>query len=338
MNALDPMPPSGRVPRPDDDPQGAGFWTWFAAERRLVWSRGLFHLLGLRASGLRPDLRLLLSVVHPDDRDPVEAAVAQEGVLPDDCTFRVIHPCGAVRVLWARTDDVAAAGPGSLVVSGTVLDVTQAGSPDGAGGFDRHGRIVLVERTRTIVFSRRPDRPPVRFPRFESLFEPSAAEMAEDDLAIVAAERREECRAIKLDAERRGVVYHGIVPFRMAGGGSEVFRCIVVPVRDAGGAIVEWSGLVGPAALATAAGAGPVRRGLEQGLGGRHLRAARGLLDWSMGDLAAASGLSLSTVRRLEDDGEHPGSRSRHKAIAALRHAGIRFIAFADGTLAVALV
>ncbi|KMO18356.1 hypothetical protein SQ03_10620 [Methylobacterium platani JCM 14648] len=69
---------------------------------------------------------------------------------------------------------------------------------------------------------------------------------------------------------------------------------------------------------------------------GHHLRAARGLLDWSMSTLAEAGGLSLSTVRRLEEDAEGQGARSRHRAVTALRQAGIRFIALDDGTLAVA--
>lgn len=69
---------------------------------------------------------------------------------------------------------------------------------------------------------------------------------------------------------------------------------------------------------------------------GRRLRAARGPLDWSMPTPAAADGPSLSTVRRLKEDAEGRGSPSRHKAMAGLRGAGIRFIAIADGTLAVA--
>ena len=55
-----------------------------------------------------------------------------------------------------------------------------------------------------------------------------------------------------------------------------------------------------------------------------------------MMDLAQASGLSHSTVRRLEDDSEHRGSRSRLHAVEALRRAGARFVAMDDGTLAVA--
>jgi hypothetical protein len=40
-------------------------------------------------------------------------------------------------------------------------------------------------------------------------------------------------------------------------------------------------------------------------------------------------------VRRLEVNAEAQGARSLHKAIAALRAGGIRFITLDDGTLAV---
>jgi hypothetical protein len=57
-----------------------------------------------------------------------------------------------------------------------------------------------------------------------------------------------------------------------------------------------------------------------------------------MMELAQASGLSFSTVRRLEDNGEATASRSRHAAAAALRAAGIRFSLLDGNTIAVAKV
>ena len=80
---------------------------------------------------------------------------------------------------------------------------------------------------------------------------------------------------------------------------------------------------------------GALRRGLEACVAGHHLRAARALLGWSMLELATASGLSFSTVRRLED-GTGSGDRSRDAAIAALRAAGIRFSLMDGATVAVA--
>ncbi len=63
---------------------------------------------------------------------------------------------------------------------------------------------------------------------------------------------------------------------------------------------------------------------IESLIEGHHIKAARALLKWSMQDLARASNLSLSTVRRLEDDG-CSGGRSLDNALDALRQAGIRF-------------
>ncbi|MER2269471.1 hypothetical protein [Methylobacterium oxalidis] len=57
-----------------------------------------------------------------------------------------------------------------------------------------------------------------------------------------------------------------------------------------------------------------------------------------MMDLARASDLSFSTVRRLEEDGENTAARSRHIAVAALRAAGIRFALIGGGTTALAKV
>jgi hypothetical protein len=54
---------------------------------------------------------------------------------------------------------------------------------------------------------------------------------------------------------------------------------------------------------------------------------------WALTELAAASGLSFSTVRRLED-GTARADRARHAAIAALRAGGIRFSLMDGATVA----
>ncbi|WP_129220191.1 helix-turn-helix transcriptional regulator [Lichenibacterium ramalinae] len=61
------------------------------------------------------------------------------------------------------------------------------------------------------------------------------------------------------------------------------------------------------------------------------IRGARGMLDWSMLDLARAAGLSVSTVKRLEMKTSQPVSG---KAYAAVREAfetfGVRFLSDGD--------
>ncbi|GJD75788.1 helix-turn-helix domain-containing protein [Methylobacterium goesingense] len=69
---------------------------------------------------------------------------------------------------------------------------------------------------------------------------------------------------------------------------------------------------------------------------GPHLRGARALLGWAMSDLAAVSGLSLSTIRRLEQNVQAVGLRSRRVAVDALEGGGVRFLKLHDGTVALA--
>jgi predicted transcriptional regulator len=61
----------------------------------------------------------------------------------------------------------------------------------------------------------------------------------------------------------------------------------------------------------------------------RLVKAARAMLGWSQADLAAASGVSLPTIARLEaEDGDLGGRASTGDAIrAALESAGVIFVA-----------
>ena len=66
------------------------------------------------------------------------------------------------------------------------------------------------------------------------------------------------------------------------------------------------------------------------------IKAARGLLNWTVRDLAARAGVHRNTVTRLE--GEAPGSGHAVAAIrAALEAAGVTFIAENGGGLGVRL-
>lgn len=64
----------------------------------------------------------------------------------------------------------------------------------------------------------------------------------------------------------------------------------------------------------------------------RQIKAARALLDWSQSDLAAASGVSEPTIKRLESASGELGGRSdtTEKIVAALEAAGVTFINTGD--------
>lgn len=70
------------------------------------------------------------------------------------------------------------------------------------------------------------------------------------------------------------------------------------------------------------------------------IRAARALLEWSQGDLVTKSGLSLTTIKRMESASIGPGKSSAENVSAverALVTAGIQFIAENGGGAGVRL-
>ncbi|MCA3485850.1 MAG: helix-turn-helix transcriptional regulator [Rhodobacter sp.] len=71
----------------------------------------------------------------------------------------------------------------------------------------------------------------------------------------------------------------------------------------------------------------------------KQVKAARALLGWTQPDLAAASGVSVPTIARLEsEDGTLGGRASTGAAIrAALEAAGVEFIAENGGGAGVRL-
>lgn len=78
------------------------------------------------------------------------------------------------------------------------------------------------------------------------------------------------------------------------------------------------------------------RRDTIAAVDGSHLRAARALLGWAMSDLAQVSGLSVSTIRRLEQNPQGVSLRNHRLAVQAMQAGGIRFLSLSDGTIALA--
>ncbi|MGU3541111.1 PAS domain-containing protein [Methylobacterium sp. A54F] len=106
-------------------------------------------------------------------------------------------------------------------------------------------------------------------------------------------------------------------------GASEIWlKMRAKALRNADGRIVEWLGVIFPRPVASGAGGPgcssasatrPIRLTSEQ------VRAARGLLGWSGQDLARASKVSISTIRRLEE--QSGPLQVRHKLHLNIRQA-----------------
>jgi PAS domain S-box-containing protein len=106
---------------------GIGAWEVDHATGRRHWSESTYRLWGI-APGTPVTLDLMLSVIHPEDRERFRARVAEaatrQGPLPE-MEFRIVRPSdGAVR--WLHATGVAMTDEGGRAVRhlGTMRDIT----------------------------------------------------------------------------------------------------------------------------------------------------------------------------------------------------------------------
>ncbi|MCJ2087189.1 PAS domain-containing protein [Methylobacterium sp. E-005] len=314
----------------------SGAWSWIFTGGEQIWSPGFYRLLGLVPNATKARYDLLLNLVHPEDRNRLPTlADVREGNVPRETIVRVIRPNGTQRTLSLTMEARFSAEGRPVAVNGTALDVSDHALLAQARHHERQRRAALYLTKHIATFWTGPDR--VRDLPFEMAqvhglpFE----EICINPYLMIVPEERAAYQAMAEAHIEQQTIYQGTVHESLANGELEYFRIITLPIWDPDGVYLGRCGLKYPVGAGLLLPA-PLRPGFEQSVTGHHLRAARAMLDWSMMDLAQASGLSHSTVRRLEDDSEHRGSRSRLHAVEALRRAGVRFFALDNGTLAVA--
>ncbi|MEB3359890.1 MAG: MASE1 domain-containing protein [Synechococcales bacterium] len=97
-----------------------GNWDYDIFTQTWHWSDELYSLLGLVPEMVNPGLEALLAVVHPLDRERVQADLTEALIqqIPCQLDYRIVLPNGAERLI---SEQVAVCGHG---LTGTVQDVT----------------------------------------------------------------------------------------------------------------------------------------------------------------------------------------------------------------------
>jgi hypothetical protein len=106
-------------------------------------------------------------------------------------------------------------------------------------------------------------------------------------------------------------------------------RSSAVPLMRDDSSVIEWIGI----SYDIHHDFGAADGGAKKVLSGEQIRGARDILNWAVRDLADASGVSPSVLRRLEEfDGISPRMDDPIDAIrSALERAGIEFLDMPDG-------
>ncbi|MGF3024268.1 PAS domain-containing protein [Methylobacterium aquaticum] len=323
-----------------------GAWRWDFISGRQVWSSGLYRLLGL-PEGETASYERLHGLVHPADRDVLEdaAQIVHAGIIGSH-TVRLIRPDGTARIVVSRGEVFFSPEGRPVAATGVLLDVTDRERLAELHRLEQQRRSSLAQQAQVFIHTE-PNLPPTEYgSEFLALVGLRREEVRADWLAPIVPEERPRWRdeLPRLAAAERPF---SVTPtLRLAGGGAAPFRMMMVPFRDGplreglardGPADpVSWTVVITPREGEAELPPGHPSHRVEPAVAGCHLRAARGLLDWTLNDLARESGVSLSTVRRLEEDSEGPASRSRPHVLEALRKAGIVFTLVEGGMVAVA--
>ncbi len=314
----------------------SGAWSWVFAGGDLVWSPGFYRLLGLVPNAAKARYDLLLSLIHPEDRAlmPTLADIRQ-GQVPREVIVRVIRPNGTARILSLAMEVRFSAEGRPVALNGTALDVSDREHLARLRHEERRRQGALYRTEHITTFSMGLDlirEIPFTVAEVHGL---PLDEICADPYLMVVPEERKALRGggpgadraagvlpehgPRAPRQRRALAFPGPYDADL-GPGRDLSR----PLRTQISRPQPFAGCRRPAR-----GAGAV--------GGRPPSARRTGAPRLVDDgLAQASGLSHSTVRRLEEDSEHRGSRSRLHAVEALHRAGVRFVAMDDGTLAVA--
>lgn len=305
----------------------AGVWSLDFTTRKMAWSEGFYELLGLDPGSVEPSYEAIVQLMHPDDRRPSGEfdRIVSEG-LPLDRELRIIQPNGKLRWLSNRSEVLLDKSGKPTRAFGVLLDVTpqreMALAKDASdsrfrtlviatGGFvwtaDAEGKILDIRNWREL----RGENPAeILGSRWIDLVHPDDREMTLRTWADA------------LTTKRDYSVEHRV---RQPDGTYRWMQSRAAPIMLESGAVREWVGLtmdihdrkVWPAAT-----------GPETVLTGAQLRAARGILNWSVRELSLAAGVSSSTIRRLEEmDGPPPGREVCLGPLqAALEAGGVEFL------------
>jgi PAS domain S-box-containing protein len=307
----------------------AGVWSLDFSTRKMAWSDGFYELVGLAPRSVEPSYETIVQLMHPDDRRSAGEfdRIVGEG-LPLDRELRIIQPNGKLRWLSNRSEVHLDKTGKPTRAFGVLLDVTQqkelALAREAADSrfralvtatnafvwtADADGKILDIRNWRELRGENPSD---ILGSRWIDLVHPDDREQTLQTWAEALASKRDyttEHRVLQPDGSYRWMLSRA------------------APIMLETGAVREWVGLssdihdrkVWPAAA----------EGADKAImTGAQLRAARGVLNWSVRELSESAGISSSTIRRLEEmDGPPPG---REEAVpqlqAALETGGVEFL------------
>ena len=286
-----------------------------------MWSSGIHKLLGTDPAIDRPSLETSLRNVHQDDRKKLLDAyeLSKQGIVLDQ-QFRVVHPNGFLRWLTSRAETQYSKDGSPFQIAGLLVDITD--QKNFLGLFRRKERRLdtLAESFNFSIWSADNNGALTGMQQWRSCISLPSKILGWKWLQFVSESERDEVKRTWQQAVTAGKPH--VSSFSLIISPPENIEALVyaAPIFDDDGRIFEWTGIV--VKLHSASHASFSISEIKAA----HIRAARALLDWSIGDLAKNSGVSVSSIRRFE--GGEASSIREHTLQAievALEKGGVEF-------------
>ena len=285
--------------------------------------------------------------IHPEDVARVRAALRRTHDSGDryDIEYRIVDAAGATKWVRVRGAMLRNAHQDPQRIIGITFDITPEKKAEQEAQKARQelslfrSRLeALASLTGGMVWSASPDAKIADIPAWRKFTGQSAEELQGWGWwnAIHPADRERLREALQRLIDSRSI-QSAEYRVRSSTGDYVWFRSYAAPVLAADGSVLEWIGTSSP--LKASVADDPAQR-LDAAwvptdlISGCQVRAARAIVRWSVRDLAVASGVSSSTIRRIEEDDGLAETRDTRKLgvlRATLEKAGVEFIPSPDG-------
>lgn len=275
---------------------GVGVWR-LGATGQMQWSRGFFSLLGLDPRRTAPSFAAYERRIHPEDR----RSRGYSGELVFDRSlfdgeFRIIRPSGVLR--WIRVGSevlLDSAGEPECVL-GVAIDITEQYRLLQPFKVDAERYTALAQVVDGLLWIGNSDGWITALVNAQK--RPEADKfLGKGWVDLLHEEEREAALKSWAVAAETGRPYDVEHQLRQSDGSYRWHRCKAVPVVHSDGSIREWLGTSTDVHHAQLS----IQHAATSRLTGAQLRAARGMLNWSVKQLAARTRISAAVIRRLEE-------------------------------------
>lgn len=304
-----------------------GSWQYNFKNKRLTWSKGIYTLLGL-PDGTAPSHDLFARFSHPDDRLPIDDMDSYlRDVRSIDREFRIIDASGSVRPVAHKVEVFVDCKGQQVLAAGLLMDVSaRVHALKEREAAEKRLRAVW-QSIATVTWAAEPNGDLAVLQSWTDLTGQGLEESSGLGwLNAVHEADRDATRDAWLKAFATKTRYAAKYRLLCQDGRARWYLAQGVPVLDAQGNVEQWLGALINIDDLEQSQMAELDLAEFSGFTGAVMTAARALLGWSLNELAKVSGVSISTIRRIEEAETVTAKRTiMLKLISVLREAGVEF-------------